>query len=725
MTRPFSSAALASRNDHVIPCADRSRPWYVTFMADTHAFLRDLTLVLAVAAITTVLFQRLRQPVVLGYLLAGMIISPNTPIPLVADLETVHTLAELGVILLMFSLGLEFSFRKLVRMGPRAAFVALIQSSLMVWLGFVVGRAFGWTPLESLFAGAAIAISSTTIIVKAFQEQGVKGPLASVVFAVLIVEDLIAILLLAVLTAVATGAGVSAGSLLTTLLQLVLFLLAMLVLGYLIVPRAIRFVHRLERSETILVACIGTCFALSYIAQAAGYSVALGAFMAGSLMAESGEEKKIEHLIEPVRDMFAAIFFVSVGMLIDPRLIAEHWAAVLALVGLVIVGKLVGVASGAFLAGYGTRTSIEAGLSLAQIGEFSFIIASLGVSLGVVRPFLYPVAVAVSAVTTLTTPWLIRAAPRIATRLDHLLPQPLQTFAALYASWWERFGAAPKPNTFGRQVRRVALLLLVDVTCILLIVFGASLTTERIVDFLQPLLGISSAAAHRLIAIGGAVLSVPFLIGIFRCARALATLFSEAIFARSSGSATLTGASRRTLVVMIYLGVVLLIGTPLVALTQPVLSTYQGAILLLVVVAVALVAFWRSARMLHAEVRAGAQLVIDAVEHALPSGTNDRTRDHAIPALGTTSALRLEPTSYAVGKTLAELDLRGRTGAMVVAMERDDQGASIPAPREPLRAGDVLALAGTRDSVDAALRLLHEGPVAREHSPPEAWTAGR
>ena len=364
-------------------------------MADAHAFLRDLTLVLTVAAITTVVFQKLRQPVVLGYLLAGMIISPNTPTPLVADLKTVHTLAELGVILLMFSLGLEFSFRKLIRVGPRAGFIALIQSSFMVWLGFVVGRMFSWTPLESLFAGAAIAISSTTIIVKAFREQDVKGPLASVVFAILIVEDLIAILLLAVLTAVATGAGVSAGSLLTTVLQLVLFLVAMLVLGYLIVPRAIRFVHALESSETILVACIGTCFALAFIAQAAGYSVALGAFMAGSLMAESGQEKKIEHLIEPVRDMFAAIFFVSVGMLIDPHLIAEHWTAVLALTALVIVGKLIGVASGAFVAGYGTRTSIEAGMSLAQIGEFSFIIASLGLSLGVVRPFLYPVAVAV------------------------------------------------------------------------------------------------------------------------------------------------------------------------------------------------------------------------------------------------------------------------------------------------------------------------------------------
>ncbi|MCC7385428.1 MAG: cation:proton antiporter [Deltaproteobacteria bacterium] len=679
-------------------------------MADAHGFLRDLTLVLTVAAVTTVLFQKLRQPVVLGYLLAGVIISPHTPIPLAADMGTVHTLAELGVILLMFSLGLEFSLRKLLRVGPRAAFVALVQSSLMVWLGFVVGRALGWTAMESLFAGAAVAISSTTIIVKAFQEQSVKGPLAALVFAVLIVEDLIAILLLAVLTPIATGAGVTAGSLLATLLRLGAFLAGMLVVGYLVIPRGVRLVLRLNRPETTVVACIGACFALAYIAQAAGYSVALGAFMAGSLMAESGEEKRIEHLIEPVRDVFAAIFFVAVGMLIEPQLIAEHWGAVVAFTLLVLAGKLLGVASGSFLAGFGTRTSVEAGLSLAQIGEFSFIIATLGLSLGVVRPFLYPILVAVSAATTLTTPWLIRAAPRAATGIDHLLPQPLQTFAALYASWVERLGSTRGRKTFARKARRLVLLMLVDASCIALIVFGVSLTMERSLAFLQVRLGVSTGVGEALAAVAGAVLSTPFVVGILRCARALAALCSEEIFARAQGSGDLTGASRRALVVAIYLGVLLLIGAPLVALTQPVLSTYQGALFLVLAIGVASLAFWRSARTLHAEVRAGAQVIVDALEQALPGPSGEPLGSEVpIPALGTTSSFRLEQGSHAVGKSLAELDLRCRTGAMVVAMDRDETGAAIPAPREPLRSGDVLALAGTRHAIDAAIGLLREG----------------
>lgn len=369
-------------------------------MDGAHELLTAITVVLCVAAVTTVVFQRLRQPVVLGYLLAGLIVGPHIPIPLIADRAIIQTLSELGVIFLMFALGLEFSLRKLVAVGPTAGLTAIIQSSIMVWLGFIVGRAFGWTVRESIFAGAIIAISSTTIIAKAFDEQGVKGKLRELVVGVLIVEDLIGILLMAVLTAVASGQGMSAGTLVRSSAQLVAFLVGLVAVGMLVVPRAIRAIHRLNRPETTLVASVGICFAVALLAQAFGYSVALGAFLAGSLVAESGQEKQVEHLILPVRDLFGAIFFVSVGMLIDPVLIAEHWVAVAVFTALVIAGKFVGVSLGAFLTGNGTRSSVAAGMSLAQIGEFSFIIAALGLSLGATRDFLYPITVAVSAITT-------------------------------------------------------------------------------------------------------------------------------------------------------------------------------------------------------------------------------------------------------------------------------------------------------------------------------------
>src|SRR2546426_5378652 len=330
-------------------------------MQDAHAFLKALTIVLGVAAVTTVVFQRLRQPVVLGYIIAGLIVGPHVPVPLVADSTVVQTLSELGVILLMFSLGLEFSLRKLMAVGPTASLTALLQSSVMVWLGFMIGRLFGWTPLESLFAGAVIAISSTTIIAKAFEEQGVTGKLRELVVGILIVEDLIAVLLMAILTGVASGSGLAAGPLAATIARLAAFLVGLVGIGLLLVPRAIRAISRLHRRETTLVASIGICFTIALLAQAFGYSVALGAFLAGSLVAESGEEKQIERLVEPVRDIFGAVFFVSVGMLIDPALVARHWPAVVVLTAAVVIGKVEGVSLGAFLTGSGMRTPVQAG----------------------------------------------------------------------------------------------------------------------------------------------------------------------------------------------------------------------------------------------------------------------------------------------------------------------------------------------------------------------------
>lgn len=674
-------------------------------MADAHQFLKDITLVLVVAAVTTVLFQKLRQPVVLGYLLAGAIISPNTPIPIVADLATVHTLSELGVILLMFSLGLEFSFRKLVKVGPRAAFVAIVQSSFMVWVGFAVGRAFGWTTIEALFVGAALAISSTTIIVKAFQERNVSGTFANLVFAILIVEDLIAIILLAILTPIGKGANIDAAALMTTILRLVIFLLATLVIGYLTIPRMVRFVLKLNRPETTLVVSIGTCFGISYLAQSAGYSVALGAFMAGSLIAESGEEKQIEHLVQPVRDMFAAIFFVAIGMLLDPKMIAEHWLAIVVLTGVVVAGKLIGVTVGAYFAGYGTRTSVSAGMSLAQIGEFSFIIAGVGLSLGAVGEFIYPIAVAVSAITTLTTPWLIAAAPRFANMIDRRLPAPIQTFTALYASWIDKLTSKSVEPTYGRSMRRAVLLLVVDAAFIALIAFASVTYMDAATTFLRRSISLSESATHALIIVAAATLSLPFLLGILRCSRVIGAETATQIFTGVEGAAV----RHRTVQVAIQLAVLIMVGAPLVAVTQPFLSSFRPALVFAAAIGVALVAMWKSAKNLDAEVRAGAQSVIDALEGALPSGTAPSDANHrAAFDIGAPTPVRLKAEDHAVGKSLRDLDLRGRTGAMVVALERNDK-AVMPSPHEKLESGDVLALVGSRESITAADQLLKLG----------------
>jgi CPA2 family monovalent cation:H+ antiporter-2 len=690
-----------------------------------HEFLLALTVVLGVAAITTVVFQRLRQPVVLGYILAGLIVGPHLPIPLVADREIVQTLSELGVILLMFALGLEFSLRKLVRVGPTAGITAVVQSSIMVWLGFIAGRAFGWTVLESVFAGAIVAMSSTTIIAKAFDDLRVRGPLRDLVVGVLLVEDLFAVLFMAVLTAVATGAGVSPGELGATLGRLGAFLALLLAAGMLVVPRTFRYVRHHGNAETLLVASLGVCFGVAYLALAAGYSVALGAFIAGSLVAESGEGPAVEEIVRPVRDLFAAIFFISVGMLIDPALVARHWVAVVAFIVLVVAGKSAAVGLGAFLTGHGVRTSVQTGMSLAQIGEFSFILAALGTSLGATRDFLYPIAVVVSAVTTLTTPWLIGASGTAAAWLDRKLPARLQTVVSLYGSWVEQLGRSPERRTLGARVRRILRAVLVDGVAVTAIAIGASVGAPPAAPRIAGVLGIDARPARWIFFGGAALLAAPFLFGLVRNASRLGlALASTALPEGAAGRPDLAVAPRRALLALVQLGATVLVLLPVGAVTQPFLPGSPGAVLLVGVVVVLGAVFWRRAAELQGHVRAGAQVIVEALakqgaphDHAHPRAPDAlATVRTMFPGIGEPTAVRLRSGSPAVGQTLSALGVRGRTGATILAISRATGSVMVPTAGEVLRPDDVLVLVGTHEAVDSARELLgaelSAGPLA-------------
>ena len=685
-------------------------------MHNAHEFIRTLTIVLGTAAITTVVFQRLKQPVILGYLLAGMIVGPHVPIPLHADEATTHMLSEVGVILLMFSLGLEFSVGKLLRVGPKAGLIAVVQCSLMVWLGYVVGQAFGWTRLESFYAGGILAISSTTIIIKAFEELAIKGKFKETVFGVLIVEDLFAIVLMTVLTTVSSGAELSAASLFGTGWKLAVFLISLLVVGFLTVPRFIRYVVRLGRPETTAVAAVALCFGTALLAQSFGYSVALGAFLAGSLIAESGEEKQVEHSILPLRDVFGAVFFVSVGMLIDPRLIAENWPAVVVLTLATVLGKVVFVAASAFVTGDGVRGSIQTGMSLAQIGEFSFIIAGLGVSLHATRNFLYPVAVAVSALTTLFTPWLIRASDPVAAWVDRKLPRPVQVFATLYASWVERMRVAQPAASASARTRRLVGLLLLDGAVLVGLLAGASRVAGPVAGAIVERLGVSSQVAWALVLVASAAVMVPFVIGLLRGARQLGfALAARALSGAVEEDLEGAGAPRRAFVVALQLVIVAMIAAPILAVTQPFFPAIYGVPVLAGVVVVLGIRFWRTATDLHGHVRAVSQVVVDMIasQARQPTSMKDETAARALGdhlrALGEPRLVRLGEASHAVGKSLAELDLRGLTGASVLALTRGDQ-VIVPGATDPLQAGDVLAVAGTAEAAAAAAELLETGP---------------
>ncbi len=677
--------------------------------------LTDLAVILCVAAVTTVVFQRIRQPVVLGYLVAGVIVGPHVPVPLFADAQVAHNLSELGVILLMFSLGLEFSLRNLARVGPTAGVVAIIQCSLMIWFGYLTGRLFGWTLLESVFVGALIAISSTTIIVRAFADQGRKGPLAELVFGILIVEDLIAIVLLTVLTAVGSGARLSAGALALTLGRLSAFLIGLLVVGMLVVPRLVRMIVRSGRPETTIVASVGICFACALVARKFGYSVALGAFLGGALVSESGEGKRIEHAIEPVRDVFAAIFFVSVGMLIDPHLVAQHWLPIVVLTTVVVVGKVAGVALGAFIAGNGVRLSVQAGLSLAQIGEFSFIIAGLGVTLGVVGDFLYPVAVAVSAVTTLLTPWFIRGSDRAASFVDARLPHAMQTFASLYGSWIQELRVSPANASASSRMRRLGLLLLLDVAVVASIVILASLNVERLVEFAGTFAGLGVSLARALVVAAAAALTTPFVLGAVRLASALGVALATTALPTSDAPLDLAAAPRRALLVAFQLAILLVVAIPLTAVTQPFVPSFPSIVLLLVGILLLVIPFWRRAANLHGHVRAGAQVILEALasQGQVPNTEETTAAKQLVPGLGEASTVHLVPGAVAVGRSLKQLNLRGLTGATVIAIDRENSDVIYPTADEVLQEGDTLVLTGTREAVRSATDVL----LATDHAP--------
>ena len=402
-----------------------------------YPLIRDLAVILGTGGLVSLLFHRIKQPVVLGYILAGAIVGPNTPpYSLVSDIIGIKTWAELGVIFLMFSLGLEFSFRKLATVGVAPVLTAGFEVFLMNVLGYYSGRFLGYSPTDSIFLGAMLSISSTTVIIKALEELKLKTKrFAEIIFALLIVEDLIAILILVTLSAFAAHQAFSGVALFYMVFKLVLVVGCWFLTGYFLVPRLMRYVGRFGTGEMLTLISLSLCLALAVFASYFDYSAALGAFIMGSIIAESAESHKIAERLEPLRDLFAAVFFVSVGMLIDPSMLWHQAPTILILAMVVICGKVTATCVGSLLAGQTLKRSLQVGLGIAQIGEFSFIIASLGMASKMTSDFIYPVGVAVSILTTFTTPYLIRASDPLARALEKRLPENLKTLLTRYGLW--------------------------------------------------------------------------------------------------------------------------------------------------------------------------------------------------------------------------------------------------------------------------------------------------
>lgn len=421
-------------------------------MNELPAIIKDLALILVLAGVVTLIFKRLRQPLILGYIVAGLICGPHLSIsPSVVDIESVHTWADIGVIFLMFTLGLEFSFKKLIKMGPSPVVAACTIIFCMGGLGSIAGHFFGWNQMTSLFLGGMLAMSSTTVIFKALDDMGLRQQrFASSVLGALVVEDILGILLMVALSTMAVSQQFEGEELAMSLLKLALVLVVWFIIGVFLVPTILRKARPLMSRETLLVVSLGLCFIMVVLAVSTGYSAAFGAFMMGSILAETVEAEQINDVVAPVKDLFGAIFFVSVGMLVDPAIIAQYWLPIVILILIIIVGQSIFGTLGFLLSGRPLKVAVQCGFSMTQIGEFAFIIASLGVALGVTESFLYPVVVAVSVITTFTTPYMIRLAPHAYARLERILPHSLtQTLnndsavtSANSESTWHRLSGA-------------------------------------------------------------------------------------------------------------------------------------------------------------------------------------------------------------------------------------------------------------------------------------------
>lgn len=508
-------------------------------------FIQDLAVIMMIAGIVTILFHRFKQPVVLGYIVAGVIVGPHTPpFQLVQDMHTIQILAELGVVFLMFSLGLEFSLKKLSRVGATAFVAALAEIVLMIGIGYEVGKFFGWKAMDALFLGAMLAISSTTIIVKALDELGMRHEtFAQLVFGILIVEDILAIALIALLSGIAMNGSVDAGDVLVTVGKLSLFMIVALVLGLLVVPRLLAYVARFHSNEMLLVSVLGICFGFCLLVVKLEYSIALGAFMIGAIMAEARQLQVIERLIEPVRDMFSAIFFVAIGLMFDPKVLLTYALPIAAITVAVVAGKVLACSLGTFVTGNDGRTSLRVGMGLAQIGEFSFIIATLGLTLKVTSDFLYPIVVAVSAITTLLTPYLIKLADPLSNRAAQAMPGGIARLFNRYAEWLGSMRLEGERALVAKIILRILLQILVNCALVAAVFLAGAYFVAAIERSL--LRWTADEDMQRTIVWGGALLiSLPFLIATYRKLWALSMLLAELLRAPATTGQPLHGAQR-------------------------------------------------------------------------------------------------------------------------------------------------------------------------------------
>lgn len=648
--------------------------------------ISDLGLILMTAGIAVLLFKKLKQPLVLGYLIAGFLAGNHFDFfPSVKDIKSVEVWAEIGVIILLFSLGLEFSFKKLMKVGGTASITAITQIIAMVLMGYLVGQWMNWSRMDSIFLGVILSISSTTIILKTFDELGVKAQqFAGIVIGSLIVQDIVAILMMVLLSTLAVSQQFSGSELLFSVLKLFFFLTAWFVGGIFFIPTLLKKAKDLLTDEMLLIISLALCLVMVIFASNVGFSPALGAFIMGSIIAETTQAEHIEHLIKPVKDLFGAVFFVSVGMLINPQMLYEHAVPVLILTFVTIFGQSISSTVGAIISGQPLKQSIQTGMSLSQIGEFSFIIATLGMSLNVTSSFLYPIVVAVSAVTTFTTPFMVKMADPFSDYLEKKLPR----------RWTKRIS---RYSTNAQAIRSVSTWQVVLKAYLTQIVIHSIIITAVILlssEFVLPIVE-NSKFGNAIAALITLVIISPFLwaLSLRRvAAKEVEILFEERKY---RGPVLMMFFFRMTLAVF-YIGFLLNI------FFSPVISFFA--------LVVAIVIYYFFPKQLHVQYH--------KIESHFMKNLNDREtkkidRRYAniTPWDGHMTTFEIAKESNLAGKTLREIQMREKLGINIAYIKRGEITIQIPNKTDRLFPGDEICVIGTDAQVKEFARFLEQNEI--------------
>ena len=656
--------------------------------------ISDLAIILLTGGIVTLIFRKLNQPLVLGYILAGFLIGPYMPFFFtVTDSVSIKTWSEIGVIILMFGLGLEFNLHKLMSVGGTGVIAALTEVTGMLLVGYFVGIALGWSSMDSLFLGGMLSMSSTTIIIKAFGDLNVtKERFAQLVFGTLVIEDIAGIFMMIILSTISVGQSVSGTELGVKLLMLVLYLVLWLLAGIYLLPTALKKANHLMSDETLLIVSLGLCFGMVLLADSLGFSSALGAFMAGSLLAGTVHAERVEHLTQGVKDLFGAVFFISVGMMLEPAMLLEHWLPIVVLTLATLVAKLFFSTLGVLLSGQSLKTAVQCGASLAQIGEFAFIIAALGLSLGVIADYIYPIIIAVSVITTLTTPFCIRGADKIYMSISKLLPEKLRRKLERYTN--DERSQAQQDNDWAAYISRyIKGLALYGVIMLGVDIIGRSFLLPFLADILPGQMP-AKLISLALIYLGMAVFIRPMLD--LRAPQYM-TLWLKGSFYRLPLMA-LTGIRALIIVLLFFIPLNQILGI--------------AGLWLLPLIALAVFIAYRTGWLNAAYLKVEARFLANLNERRLAAFT-----DQAEAARWLDEQLYVDkflcPES-AAGKSLKDLGWGQRFGVNVIKLSRGRKQINMPPAHSHLSVGEKIYVLGEREK----LRLLRQSLGLEEREPP-------